>query len=436
MRFDSPGASDGHERSIPRRRAYWGAVVLVLATALLTVGATGFIYEQRLQRLELLQRLEQADNIGRLLTVIQLAEQEYVDEVDLERLVDGAAAGAIEALGDPYSVYFDPQEFQEFEINLTGEYEGIGVVVTERGEYVTVQTPFPGSPGATTPPLEAPPGTPPGLRPGDKLVEIDGQSVVGVPVSEAAKLIRGPEGTKVQLTVLRAGADGAEQTLRFAIERARIEIPTVTANLLEPGIGYIWLTMFAPTTPDDFKNALADLRAQGMRALILDLRNNPGGELGASVEVAAQLLPEGPVVHVVRRNGEREIFSAPGSNFALPLVVLVNGASASASEIVAGAIQDYGVGVLVGETTFGKGSVQTVWRLDENGITHRRPQGDVAGVKITTAKYLTPKGRSIHGTGIEPDVVVEQPGTAQFGVPEQDPQLQKALEIARERLGS
>lgn len=426
----------GPEYSEAGSRGRLGTILLVVITALVTYTVTTFGQHQQWGQARELQRLSEAENFGRFLSVLRLIEEQYVDSVDLEQLIDGATSGMIESLGDPYSVYFDVEEYQEFEINLTGEYEGIGVVVTEKDGYVTVQTPFPGTPGATTYPEEASPDMPPGLMPGDKIIEIDDQNVIGVPVSEAAKLIRGPSGSSVSLSVLRPQESESDLRLRFVVQRTAIEIPTVQARMITQEIGYVWLSMFTKATPGDLAEAIQQLSDEGMQALILDLRNNPGGDLGASVEVASQFVPEGPIVHVERRGGDRETFMARGGALNKPLVVLVNGASASASEIVAGAIQDHGVGTLVGEETFGKGSVQTVWSLDDRGVTRSRTDGQTAGVKITTAKYLTPNERSIHGTGIKPDVTVEQPSSAQFGVPEDDLQLQRAIELLQEKLGA
>src|SRR5690606_38586624 len=185
--------------------------------------------------------------------------------------------------------------YKDFEVNLTGEYEGIGVVVTEVEEYVVVQTPFPGSPGATTYPENHDGTSPPGLRAGDRIIEVDGERVVGLPVDRVAAMIRGPRGSEVRLVVERPVPDAEPVTLYFTLRREHIEIPTVQqAELVAPGIGYLWLTQFTPETPEQVRAALSRLRDQGAAALILDLRNNPGGELSASVRVASQFVPAGP----------------------------------------------------------------------------------------------------------------------------------------------
>lgn len=414
--------------STSRRNTFVGALVLVLITALSTYAVTTQFYQFQLaRRLAAYEGLAPSPAFGRLLDVISLVREHYVDPTEVEQLLDGATTGVVEALGDPYSVYFNAEAFRDFEISLKGEYEGIGVVVTERDEYVTVQTPFPGSPGALAVPENNPDIKSPGLQPGDRITEVDGVDVVGVPVDKAAALIRGPVGTEVLIQVLRTLEDGSEVELRFRIERAQIEIPTIQqANMLTPAIGYIWLTQFTPDTPQHLRGALEQLRAAGMKALILDLRNNPGGELGASVQVAAEFVPEGPVVHVVRRDHEPQTFSSDSPSLGLPLVVLINQGSASASEIVAGAIQDYATGILVGEQTFGKGSVQTVYTLEGS-------EDGAAGIKLTTAKYLTPKERSIHGVGLTPDVEVVAVPDRQ-GDPSADEQLRRAIAVLEEQL--
>lgn len=432
--------------SLSRFQALLAAVMLLLAGSLATLAATGNLAllqspqggltlptPQNLARQRVLQDLAGSPEFDRLLDVVQLIRTRYVKEdVDLDALLVGAAKGAVQALGDPYSFYFDARELEEFEISMTGEYSGIGVRVEEKGGYVVVVMPFPGSPGATTPYEGAGPGDPPGLRRGDRIVQVDGKDVVGLPVEIVARMIRGPEGSRVELTVIREGDDGPRE-LRFVIRRARIEVPTVEHRLLPGGIGYVRLLEFLPQASQRVEEAIADLRAQGMRGLILDLRDNPGGRLDAVHEIADLLLPEGPVVHIEYRGGRRETLSARGDGLDVPMVVLVNGGSASASEILAGALRDR-LGVpLVGEKTFGKGSVQSTFTFDARG---QLVEGEGrTGLKLTTARYLTPNGTSVDGVGLKPDVEVPWQGTEGLGDPQRDPQLQRALEVLRSRLG-
>lgn len=406
--------------------------LLIIATMLLTYAATMYYHQAQWQRLSTLYEIRDHTNFARFIDALNLIDQYYVEDVDPDRLLRGAVEGMIRELGDPYSAYFDEEELEQLQINITGEYEGIGVVITELDGYVTVQTPFPGTPGATTRPAE--PGVPPGLQPGDRIIRVDDQDLIGVPVEEAAQRIRGPVGSIVELTVDRPTADGDMIRLHFAVERARIEVPTIDTAMLDDGIGYLRLTSFTRSAGEDVGAAIEELRAAGARALILDLRNNPGGDLHASVAVASHFVPRGPVVHIVQRDEQRQTLSSRSSGLGMPYAVLINGASASASEIVAGAVQDRGDGILVGETSFGKGSVQTIWSFGADGPLPRWEPGAPAGIKLTTALYLTPSGRSIHGEGIEPELVVEVEEPFPFGDPEADPQLKAAIEALQDRL--
>ncbi|HEY8488338.1 MAG TPA: S41 family peptidase [Thermaerobacter sp.] len=443
--FDTgPAGREGDRPVLTWRQALAGALILVVLTAGVTLAVSDRVegFWLRLfphsvaltdaEKQQLLEELVRSPNFDRFLTVFQLVRTQYVDPLPVDRLLEGATRGVVEATGDPFSAYFDPQEFREFQIDVSGHYSGIGVVVSEGKEGgVVVQTPFEGSPGATTPFEGAGPDDPVGLRPGDVIIAVDGQDVTGESVEAVARRIRGPEGTQVTLEVLREGYD---KPLKFVLTRRNIDVPSVQAHMLDGKIGYIQLTQFLPDTPDDFEAALDELRRQGMRGLILDLRNNPGGELQAVVRIADRLLPRGPIVHIEYRNRGRETHSSDAQALGLPLAVLINQGSASASEILAGAIQDYGVGVLVGEHTFGKGTVQTVWPLDEEGRRLGSLGGggeERAGIKLTVARYLTPKERPIvMGKGIEPDVKVpfDLENLEGMGDLRRDPQLREAYE--------
>ncbi|ADU50331.1 carboxyl-terminal protease [Thermaerobacter marianensis DSM 12885] len=441
--FDTgPAGREGDRPVLTWRQAVAGALVLVILTAAITLVVServeGFwlrLFPQSValgdaEKQQLLDELVRSPNFDRFLRVVQLVRTQYVDPLPVDQLLEGAARGVVEATGDPFSTYFNPEEFREFQIDVSGHYTGIGVVVSEREQGgVVVQTPFEGSPGATTPFEGAGPGDPVGLRPGDLIIAVDGKDVTQESVEAVARMIRGPEGTQVTVEVLREGYD---KPLKFVLTRRNIEVPSVQAHMLEGGIGYIQLTQFLSDTPQDFDAALEELQRQGMRGLILDLRNNPGGELQAVVRVADRLLPRGPIVHIEYRNRGRETYSSDAQALGLPLAVLVNQGSASASEILAGAIQDYGVGVLVGEHTFGKGTVQTVWPLDDRGLPGLGgQQRDRAGVKLTVARYLTPRERPIvMGKGITPDVQVpfELNTLEGMGDLRRDPQLRAAYQ--------
>lgn len=382
-----------------------------------------------------LRQLQGSPAFQDFVQTLTLIRTRYVDRPDMEKVLAGATSGALSALHDPYSVYFDRNAYTSFTSDTSGEYGGIGVQVTSEGRYVVVQTPFPGTPSATASYEGAGPGDPRGLRPGDRIVEVDGHNVVGVDVDAVAQMIRGAPGTPVVLGVERPTGEGNQfQRLTFRMTRTNVVVPTVESSMLPHSVGYLQITQFTDKTPPLVQKALDGLRKRGMRALVLDLRYNPGGSLDAVEQIAGLFLPGGsPIVHTVDRAGHRDTASVPGDGKGLgvPLAVLVNGASASASEILAGALQDLGVGTLVGERTFGKGLVQQVY-----------PFPDGTGIKLTVERYLTAAGRDINKHvdprtgravgGIQPNVEVQAPANwnpAQMGEPGHDPQLDAALRL-------
>lgn len=414
----------------PGRPRWFGTAALIIITALLTFAATQYVYRYQFARLGRMSELADMPEFHRLVDVLGMVKDNYVEPVGLADLLEGAAEGAVGSLGDPYSLYFNAVEFENVRINIQGEYEGIGVMVTERDRYVTVLAAYPGTPGAVTPFEGSGPDEPPGLRPGDRIIAVDGDDMVGAAVEQAAGAIRGPAGTDVNVTVLRTGEGGEERTLTFRITRAQVEVPTVESTMLDDNIGYVRLLQFTGISPDDTSRAIDELRDQGMEGLVFDLRGNPGGDLESSRRIAELFVPEGPVVHIVYRDREPAGLFSTTPGFDLPLVVLIDGGSASASEIVAGAIQDYEVAPLIGETTFGKGSVQQIWTLDNGAGNFDGP-----GLKVTIARYLTPKFRSIDGSGVTPDIEVEGDADGIIGEPDEDAQLQKALEVLKQQMG-
>ena len=339
---------------------------------------------------------------GKLLRISKLVEATFYKQVDPAVFPEGAARGLLEALGDPYSEYLTAAEWREFQVRSSGEYSGVGITIQEDkdGRVVVVSL------------MKDSPAEKAGILPKDILIKVD-----GIPVKsgdDAAVRIRGPEGTQVNITVLRA-----EEEITFALTRAVIVVPAAEWKMMEPGIGYVRLISFTERAYHDTAQAIQDLRAKGARALILDLRDNGGGDLDQCVQVAGLFIPEGPVVTLKGRAYPPKTYRAGGEGLGMPLVVLVNDLTASASEIVAGAIQDTKSGTIVGVTTFGKGVVQQLF-----------PQPDGSCVKVTTFEYFTPSGRSIHEKGIVPDVVVENPEPGA----QTDRQLDKALELARQAL--
>lgn len=336
----------------------------------------------------------------------QLVHEMYVDQpVDDTALMRGAIRGMLGALGDDHTSYMDPQEYKDANASLAGNYEGIGAYVDTTGDYLTIISPIKGSPAEAA-----------GLRAGDKIIAIDGEDMSGVNPELVRKRVLGPAGTTVTLTILR---EGEEKPFDVAITRAKIVVASVEYQM-KGEIAYVKLNTFGETTGRELKDALRELMAQKPKGLILDLRNNGGGYLRTAVEVLSQFLKQGEVaLYEQYGDGRRDTFRTQGGGLAtdIPMVVLVNEGSASASEIVAGALQDYGRATLVGVKSYGKGSVQNWIPLD----------GEQGAVRITVAKWLTPKERTIHKIGLTPDVVIEL--TKEDRDAKRDPQLDKALEL-------
>ncbi len=319
--------------------------------------------------------------------VWQIVHDQYVDQpVPEEKMIYGAIGGMMDALGDQHTSYMDPDQYTQANIPLEGKYEGIGAWVDPNGEYLTIVSPMPGSPAEEA-----------GLKPGDQVIAVDGEDMTGVDGNLVIRKVLGPAGTQVTLTIRR---EGVPKPFDVVITRAKITIPSVEYHMIEgTNIAYVQLFQFGQDSDQELRKALEDLLAQNPDALILDLRNNGGGYLNTAVEVASEFLSDGVVLYEDFGDGTRNTYEVQPGGVAteIPLVVLVNEGTASASEIVAGAIQDYGRGLLVGMRTFGKGSVQ-------NWIPLKSDVGGAA--RVTIARWLTPKERLIHGVGLEPDVVV------------------------------
>lgn len=342
-----------------------------------------------------------------------ILHDEYVDQpLDDVALMRGAIRGMIAALGDDHSSYMDPKTYQDANDSLSGEYEGIGAWVDTTADYLTIISPIPGSPAERV-----------GLVPGDKIIGIDGEDMTGIDAALVRERVLGPAGSTIVLTVARAGES---EPLEFSITREKIVIKSATGEMLDNNIGYVQIATFGDKTTPELRATLEDLMAQNPDGLIIDLRNNGGGYLQTSVEVTSEFIGEGVILYEQYGDGERTTYRAldDGQATEIPLVVLINEGTASASEIVAGAIQDYDRGQLVGVTSYGKGSVQ-------NWVPLSNDQG---AVRVTIAKWLTPDERTIQDTGLTPDVEVEiTDEDRQDGV---DPQLDKAIEVLLEELGS
>lgn len=373
--------------------ALFGALIMLCGTGVVSCG---------------IRLSEDASSEEKLSVLKGLIDENYIGDVDEEALEEGIYKGYIQGLEDPYSVYYNEEETKDLYETTEGEYSGIGAVLSqdlESGVITLVQI-YEDSPAAKA-----------GLKDNDILTKVGDIEVTGMDLSEVVTYIKGEKGTDVDLTVLR-GEDAEEITV--AATRDTVEAQTVKYEMLEGQTGYLSVSEFDSVTYAQYEEALNELTAQGMTGLIVDLRNNPGGNLNTVCEMLDLVLPKGTIVYTEDKDGKRETATSDDEHqINVPMVVLVNGNSASASEIYAGAIQDYGIGKIVGTQTYGKGVVQQIFDL-----------GDGTSVKLTIAEYFTPNGRSIDGEGITPDVEVEY--EADENNPEADNQLEKALEVMKE----
>ncbi len=403
------------------RPSRWVPAAVVLGLAL-TAASTASLGARRAAlsaNEEFYKELELFEN------ALAIIQTDYVEEAEAKQLIYGALKGMLATL-DPYSQFLDPDSYNELKVDTEGEFGGLGIEITIRDELLTVITPIDGTPAYEV-----------GLRAKDRIVKIDGELTRGLSLLDAVKKLRGRPGSQVRLTVLR---EGENELKDFTITRAVIKIESVRdAKLLQNGIAYIRLSDFRERTTEDLRGAIERLKGEAMSSLVLDLRNNPGGLLDVAVSASELFLTRNDLIVTTKgrlRNQNLE-FRARGEGLlnGLPLVVLINEGSASASEILAGAIQDHHRGVILGTTSHGKASVQTVF-----------PLKDGSALRLTTSKYFTPAGRSIHGEGIQPDVVVpfveppEEPAAKnhaeevfeQLAVEEPAAQPTEPLELARD----
>lgn len=350
------------------------------------------------------------EKIGQIEEVIN---QNYLNEVDEEEIEAGIYKGMISGLGDPYAAYYTQDELKALRESTSGAYQGIGAKLSQDPDSGAIQvvTCFEGTPAQKA-----------GLLPGDILYTVNGTEVTGKDLTDVVSMIKTAEGDQVHIQVAR---DGEKDYLDFDVERSEVSVPTVAYKMMDNKMGYVAISEFDEVTAKQFQDALADLDEQGMEKLIIDLRNNLGGLLDTCCEMLRQILPEGRIVYTEDKDGNQEEYNCDGAHaFKKPLVVLVNGYSASAAEIFSGAVKDYGIGTLVGTKTFGKGIVQRIVGLQ-----------DGTAVKLTISKYFTPNGTDIHQKGIEPDVTVELDESLKNKVTiteEEDNQLQKAISILQE----
>ncbi|WAA11057.1 S41 family peptidase [Fervidibacillus albus] len=369
--------------------------LLVFLTAGITTFALSFGDVKVVEKIQIRDRAE----FEKLYDTFEQIKSNYVEDIDEETLIEGAVNGMVEAIEDPYSDYMTIEESKVFQETITSSFEGIGAYIEEQDGYIVIVAPIKGSPAEEA-----------GLKANDLIIEVDGESIQGMGSQEAVALIRGEKGTVVELTIMRPGID---DPIKVKVTRDVIPIETVYSEMLDGDIGKIQITSFSEHTFEELEEHLAQLEEQGMKGLVLDLRQNPGGLLDQAIQIASHFVEKGEVLYQMEyKDGtvEKQL-SNEEDPFAYPLAVVVDGGSASASEIVAAALKESAGVPVVGETTFGKGTAQT-----------SVPYTDGSSLKLTTAKWLTPNGNWIHEVGLEPDYVVPLPDYA--NLPYVDPEQQ------------
>ena len=403
-------------RETRRISPYWWGLGTGIALALVVIGLGMLIfrptiilgntqYENGMSSQQMTGLLNKANRI------INTIEEQYIlEDLSVDDLIEGMYEGLMDVLDDQYAEYYTAEEYAEIKINTEGSYGGVGISVAGQ-DIVAV---YEGSPAAAA-----------GIQPGDRLMAVEGESISGMSTEELRERISGQIGEVRNLTLYRPSDDS---TYDVAVTLAQVEIPTVFWHEIEDGIMYLQITSFDTVTEEQFDEAWEQMMASGMKGLILDLRNNLGGSLNAVLAVAEHLVPEGLIAYTENKQGERQEFYAEGEGIQVPMTVLVNEYSASASELLCGALKERDVATVVGTTTFGKGIVQTTWSMS-----------DGTAYKMTTAKYYTPNGNNIHGTGIEPDIQIDltEEQKQMSEIPEEeDMQLQTALEVIRTDIGA
>lgn len=385
-----------------KKKDFWKgtAVGLILSITLLVFGTA---FTSRFEYID-----KKIDVIGKAI------EKYYVGDIDKDKMEQGIYKGFVSAVGDPYTTYYTPEEFESFMEKSSGVYAGIGVQMTvdNTDNKITVIEVFPGSPAEKA-----------GMLPKDKIIGAEGETFTGDDFDLAPKIIKGKPGTKVNVTIFRPSEN---KTYELEMKRENVVYPSVEYKMLEDEIGYIQIRSFEELTHDQFKEALTDIEKQGGKGIIIDLRNNPGGLLHITEDIVDELIPKGLIVSTKDSEGKVEESYADDKYTDIPIVVLVNEQSASASEVLSGALKDHDRAKLVGTTTFGKGIVQTIL-----------PLTDGSALKVTTSQYFTPSGVCIQGTGIEPDYKVELEPKLMIKPKleyNEDTQLQKAVEVLQEEM--
>ncbi len=415
------------EQKPPKRKSDFargmaaGVMVTVLAAAALTLALRfvvapkereGLAAEPKEGQAEEEQRVFDSSVEKKMSEIADLIDEYYYEAVDKDAMAEGVYAGMVSGLGDPYSNYFTAEEYASFHESTSGLYFGIGVVLNQdaKTKVITVRHVYPGTPAEEA-----------GMKDGDILAQVKDLDISDMELAEVVTHIKGEEGSAVHLRLIR---EGEADYVEMDVERRQIEVPTVQYQMLEGDIGFIQISEFAESTPEQFEEAITEMQGNGMKSMIVDLRDNPGGVLQSVCTMLDDILPEGLVVYTEDKYGNRSDYKSDKECMDIPMAVLINENSASASEIFAGAVKDYGYGTLIGTKSFGKGIVQTIIPLQ-----------DGSAVKVTMAKYFTPKGNYIHEVGIAPDIELEYKYLEESDEtynPMHDNQVQKAIEVLQQ----
>ena len=404
---------------ISKTRAFFTVLIAVIITIVLTTAANNYFAIKNYDKViitddKYIEYETMQDKYNKVEYIEGFVEENFLYDIEEGELYEGALKGMLDILDDPYSEYMTEGEFNDLIEQTSGEYSGIGVYVsvTEDNRIIIVS------------PIEDTPADQAGLKTGDYISKVNGIEYAGDDLSDAVDVMKGKSGTDVDITISREDDDGVEADFDVTITRDNIKIKTIKYDMVDDDIGYIRITTFDQQTDADFKDALDDLESQGMTGLVVDLRYNPGGLISSVSEIADELLGETIITYTQTKYGEREYYYSDKDKIDVPLAVLINEGSASASEILSGAVKDTESGVLIGTKTFGKGIVQRII-----------PLADGAGLKLTVSEYFTPNDIKIHGVGIEPDVYLEMDDDIIFGPDniDEDIQLQRAVEIINMR---
>ena len=387
-----------------KKKILAGIFLVSLISSALTLGFVCFLLDLNPKN---------ALDLGRFFVAMRFIEGNYVQEVERGKLIDGAISGMVNSLGDPHSIYLAPQLYSQLRAETSGAFGGIGVYMSFKNGGVQIMNVIPDGPSYKA-----------GLQAGDEILAVNGQPVEEISPGEVAIKIRGEVGTTVELLI---GREGEEDRI-YNLTRENIRVQTVAGKMIDDRLGYIKISNFSENTGEEFKSRLTELENAGMKGFVLDMRQNPGGVITSCIEIAQQIVPAGVITSVIQRNGEKEVFESNLEAAKYPIIVLLDKNSASAAELLSGALQDKKVALVVGEKSYGKGSVQTLI-----------PMMHEDGLKLTIAKYYTPNGRSIDGEGILPDVEIKLPAPPHQMYDleldaESDPQLAKAEELLQHQV--